>query len=213
MATVVGLPEMITSHRTTSSEFHYFSHIPIRQHLFNSSHLFLTRRNAHSNLPVTKRVSPALKLYGIRVFVSRCLAELFGKVSLPVIEATTTGFSTMEEVLFELEYTDRTSGERVLKRIADFRLARELAKELAQASGRRAIIHRRRVRRPTRVTYTWSVTLVNAETGSIRKVWRGLSKREVLLRWARWRERKTHSTLVAWPEWMPPLKVELQKTA
>ena len=112
----------------------------------------------------------------------------------------------MEEIVFSLEYTDRNSGKRVRQEVAELGLAQRLAKELARASGRRVIVRRvSTTRRPT-----WSVILVNASSGSIRHVWTGLSKREVLMRWKRWNEHKMGASLIAWPDSFPPLAVEMQ---
>lgn len=144
-------------------------------------------------------------------FGRRCLAELLGKVGLPVIGAATTWtFSTMEDCVFELEYTHRRTGARVVREVAEFGLARRLAKELAKASGRRAIIRRKkaRVRRSNR----WTVQVACGESGEVYQIWRGLTKFEALTRLRVWEERKHNAVLVAWPEWMP-LRLEVTEVA
>lgn len=115
----------------------------------------------------------------------------------------------MGDVIFEVEYIDRATGEVVRTRVREHGLARRMARELAKASGRRAII--RRVCPES--SALWSVHLADARTGDIECVWNGLTKREVLLRWKLWSERQTQCVLVAWPEWMPALGMSLEAAA
>lgn len=49
----------------------------------------------------------------------------------------------------------------------------------------------------------WSVYLADTQTGEFYCVWTELTKSEVLLRWKKWRERKTQCVMVAWPGWLP----------
>ena len=116
----------------------------------------------------------------------------------------------MEGYIFELEYTDHESGELVYRDVAELGIAQQLAKELAKASGRRAVIRRKR---NPQSTFLWSVHLADAQTGELECVWSGLTKREVLMRWRLWKEQQTDCALIAWPEWMPPLQMSLPSVA
>lgn len=75
--------------------------------------------------------------------------------------------------VFEIEYVDIGSGEVVTKTVAEMRFAQELAKELAMATGRRAIIRRKE---PDR----WSVIYVDLVDRRIVKLDCSLSKRHSL---------------------------------
>lgn len=96
--------------------------------------------------------------------------------------------------VFGLRYTDR-EGQLVEKVVEDWELAKQLARELAQASGRRAVIFRR-------PAYAWDVYVIDQE-GARELAWSGLTKREVIERWKRWRPRRTGCVLVAYPDWWP----------
>lgn len=110
---------------------------------------------------------------------------------------------------FELTYTDSATGMLVKTEVSGLGLAKQLAKKLAKASGRRAVICRKY---PVPVLL-WSVHLADVETGKVECVWTGLTKREVLLRWRLWKEGRTNCVLVAWPEWMPRLSMSLDAAA
>ena len=112
------------------------------------------------------------------------------------------GFA-VAEIGFELEYTDRVSGETVCVEVLGFQRVRSLAKELAKASGRRAIVRRKKL-------WLWSVHIANFETGESEVLWKGLTKHEALLRWRLWRERRTDCVLLPWPEWVAPLRLVVE---
>lgn len=94
---------------------------------------------------------------------------------------------------FELTYTDQ-NGQMKRKIVSGFDTAKALAKELAMASCRRAVIRRC-------PPSNWRVYCVHRD-GTVDAAWNNLTKREVLDRWKLWRERKTGCVLVAWPDWI-----------
>lgn len=101
--------------------------------------------------------------------------------------------------VFELEYIDCQTGETAFKRIEGIDLARQTAKALAMASGRRAIVRRSP---PLQLSKRWTVYVVDCEQGTVDLAWSCLSKREVRLRCQLWNSRRTNCALVAFPEWM-----------
>jgi hypothetical protein len=113
------------------------------------------------------------------------------------------GFYNMGEVVFELEYIDRLTGVPMCKEVSGLGLAQKLAKELAIASGRRAIIRRKRT------AGLWTVHIADTKSGEVTVLWKGLTKREAMLRWKLWKERRTECVLVAWPEWLPQPSIGL----
>lgn len=102
----------------------------------------------------------------------------------------------MSEFVFEIEYTDQRSGEKRLQTVEHYELARRVAKCLAMASGKRAIIRRKRTGLDPA---DWSVYLVDLQNGSVDLAWEGITKRQVLSRWHRWDERRARAVLIAWP--------------
>lgn len=95
---------------------------------------------------------------------------------------------------FELTYTDR-DGKRVKKTIeSDFATAREIARDLAEVSGRRTILTRIRPQ-------SWKVYVVDGDSRRKSLLWTDLSKREVLLRWKLWDESGSRAILIAEPNW------------
>lgn len=116
----------------------------------------------------------------------------------------------METIEYQLEYIDAATGQPVRKTISHLHVAQSLAKQLAQASGRRAVITR--VRRAPTQPLLWTVHLAHAQTREVVMLWEGLTKAEVLSRWKLWRERKTHCVLVAWPQWLPPATISIPAT-
>jgi hypothetical protein len=115
----------------------------------------------------------------------------------------------MTRTAFRLDYTDAQTGQSVSRTIEKLHLAQQLAKELAQASGRRAVITRVRIS-PTK-PLLWSVRVADLQTSEILDLWEGLSKREVLARWKLWKEHQTQAVLIAWPESFPQPKVTLDR--
>lgn len=82
-----------------------------------------------------------------------------------------------------------------------FALFAQGRRELAIASGRRAVITRVRVRNSEPLL--WTVHIADTQTNEVYEVWTRLTKREVLSRWRLWSERKTECVLIAWPQWLP----------
>lgn len=105
----------------------------------------------------------------------------------------------MEEfsIVFELEYCDRATGDRVYKEVGGMKAAQQLARELAKASGRRAVIRQKRV---VKQVETWSVHVADPTAGSIQLLWSGLTRVEVARRWLVWNARHTGCVLLAWPD-------------
>lgn len=104
--------------------------------------------------------------------------------------------------VFTLDYIDSITGQAVSAEVADHATARQLARTLALASGRRAIITRQR-------RLLWDVYLVDTQTGEIWQAWAGLTKPDVLAHWRKWSERKTQCVLVAWPRWLPQATITM----
>lgn len=100
----------------------------------------------------------------------------------------------MSELVFEIEYVDRATGEIVTRTVGEMRLAQKLARELAVAHGRRAVIRRKAAGR------TWTVLAVVPETEDVFVVERGISKRAASLAWRRWRFDREGAVLLLWPE-------------
>lgn len=96
----------------------------------------------------------------------------------------------MEELIFEVEYCDRETGERKTKEVGEHGLARQLAKDLAKASGRRAVIRQRRL--VVVEEETWAVQLANTRSNTVELVWTGLSRKEVLLRCISWTDDQSY---------------------
>lgn len=112
----------------------------------------------------------------------------------------------MKEVIFELEYTCAVTGERVSREVNGFGLAKQLAKDLARASGRRAIIKRRNSRK-------WSLYSADIQTGRVLNVMGGLEKEFALAVIRKWNAARMQCVLVALPEWMPQLRIEVELAA
>ncbi|MCC7334399.1 MAG: hypothetical protein IT422_04865 [Pirellulaceae bacterium] len=104
--------------------------------------------------------------------------------------------------VFTLDYIDSITGQPASAEVTDHATARQLARALALASGRRAIITRQRVQ-------LWNIRIVDTQTGEVWQAWTGLTKPDVLARWKRWRERKTECVLVAWPQWLPQATITM----
>lgn len=105
--------------------------------------------------------------------------------------------------VFEIEYVDRQSGEVVTKTVTELKLAQSIARELAMANGRRAIIRRRSTDR-------WAVVYVDLVDGRVVRLEGSLSKHEAVLTWKRWDARTEQSALVLWPAWAegPEIRVK-----
>ena len=98
--------------------------------------------------------------------------------------------------MFEVEYTDAVTGQRVVKEVAGAELARQTAKSLAKSSGRRVIV-RKAPKRP------WRAYCADLETGNVVPLGVRLSMEEateafVLCNSA---ARMKNSVLVFWPTW------------
>jgi len=107
-------------------------------------------------------------------------------------------------VVFEIEYTDRHSGERVTVEVQGTGAARELARELAMASGHRAVIRRKPKRQ-------WRVLVADLETGEITTIEQRLTVREAAKMFRSWngRARSEHAVCLYWPDWAPELQIQV----
>lgn len=112
---------------------------------------------------------------------------------LPVIRATTWTF-TMGEVVFELLYTCAVTGEQVQREVSGFERARKLAKELAKASCRRAIIRRKRI---------WRMLLVDLQTQTYYPVEESLGTSDAAHWWQSWDSEGKRAVALPWPESLP----------
>ncbi len=105
---------------------------------------------------------------------------------------------------FELSYTD-SKGKRIRKVIdCDSKTAKQMARELAMSSGKRAILTR--VRR-----LSWRVYVIDGSTRTKSLLWTDLSKREVLLRWKLWDETGSRAILIAEPNWFRKERLEVHQ--
>lgn len=93
--------------------------------------------------------------------------------------------------MFEIEFTD-SKGFTHRKIVPNHRIARELAKSVAVAAGRRAIVRKRKEK--------WTMLLVDEETRSIVQVCKGYNKKEVIEFWENWDVTKTSAIPIPWPE-------------
>ena len=95
---------------------------------------------------------------------------------------------------FDLIYSAK-NGQQVTKTIdCDFPTATRIARELAQASGKRATIRRSR-------SDVWRVYAIDGHTRERTLLWSGMTKREAYLRWRLWDDRQTKTVLVMLPAW------------
>jgi hypothetical protein len=93
----------------------------------------------------------------------------------------------VEELVFVIEYCDRETGERKTKEVGERGLAHQLAKELAKASGRRAVIRQRKVD-----AKVWAVQKASLRSNTVELLWSGLTRQQVLLRFLAWEDDKSY---------------------
>jgi hypothetical protein len=100
----------------------------------------------------------------------------------------------MGDVVFELVYTCAVTGEQVQRDVTGFTRAREVAKELAKASGRRAIIRRKRI---------WRMMLVDLQTQTYYPVEDNLGTSEAAQWWSSWEAEAKQAVALPWPAGLP----------
>lgn len=99
------------------------------------------------------------------------------------------------EFVFEIEYVDRASGNAVTRTVSEMRLAQKLARELAIAHGKRAMIRR------VSAGETWSLILVVPDAdGQSAIVRRRLTKREAIVLWRHWNYKRKGAVMLLWPD-------------
>ena len=111
------------------------------------------------------------------------------------------------DYVFHVQYTDVTTGNQVTKILPELDAARNLARTLAKATGRRAIVTRRHRDR------LWNVRIVDTQTGEVWQVLRDLEKHEAVRHLRNWRERKTECVMVVWPQWLPQGTITLERAS
>lgn len=104
--------------------------------------------------------------------------------------------------MFEIEFTDR-DGSIIRRRVSSHAIARQLARDLAIAHGRRAIVRTvgqfaQPVSKPA-----WNIMIINAETGELSEGREGLTTREAWQYWRNWPIEDTGGIVVLWPESIP----------
>ena len=109
------------------------------------------------------------------------------------------------ELVFEIEYIDRETGDIVTKTVSEMRLAQKLAKELAVAHGRRASITRK-----AREKTEWSLYFADLETGEVFPSERPLTKSDAMAEWYEWKARRERTVCVPWPSWAPAPTITFQ---
>lgn len=97
---------------------------------------------------------------------------------------------------YEIEYTDATTGQRVVKEVAGGELARKTAKALARSSGKRVLV-RKAPKRP------WVVYHADLEKGEVARLKGRLSMMEAVeaFEFCNRMARKDQAVLVFWPAW------------
>jgi glucose-6-phosphate isomerase len=95
---------------------------------------------------------------------------------------------------FELEYTCAVTGEKVSRIVKGFERARSIARELAMASNRRAVVRRKRI---------WRMLLVDIETASVYEVDRDLDTDTAAAWWQGWDGESTRAVALPWPACLP----------
>ena len=105
---------------------------------------------------------------------------------------------------FEIEYTDRKSGVLVVMEVSGADAARQLARELAMASGKRAIVRRS----PNR---QWRVFVADVETGEVTPLDQKLTTREAAIMFKNSNRRAQELGMVClyWPHWAPVINIQL----
>lgn len=93
--------------------------------------------------------------------------------------------------MFEIEFVDLKGNTR-RKIVPNHRIAREVARSLAIAIGRRAIIRKRNTK--------WTFLLIDLETRAIVQVGKGYSKEDANEFWNDWDYIGNNSVAIAWPE-------------
>lgn len=93
--------------------------------------------------------------------------------------------------MFEIEFVD-VKGNTRRKIVPNHRIAREVARSLAVAVGRRAIIRRRQTR--------YDMLLIDLETRSIVQVGNGWDEDRAFKFWKDWNFRSQKCVAVPWPE-------------
>lgn len=93
--------------------------------------------------------------------------------------------------MFEIEFTD-SKGFTHRKIVPNHRIARELAKSVAVAAGRRAIVRKRNTR--------WNILLIDLDNRSIVHVGKGYDTDRAMRFWCRWNHEEKRAIAVAWPE-------------
>lgn len=100
----------------------------------------------------------------------------------------------MGDDVFELEYTCAVTGEKVSRQVKGFERARAIAKELAKASNRRAVIRRQRI---------WRMLLVDLQTESFYEVDRDLCTEDAATWWQEWNGESKRAVALPWPSCLP----------
>lgn len=96
--------------------------------------------------------------------------------------------------VFELTYTCAVTGETVSRLVSGWERARTLARDLAAASNRRAVITRRDA---------WTILLVDTHSTAVVKADRGLTTEAAMEWWSTWDYDRTGAVAVPWPESLP----------
>jgi hypothetical protein len=92
-------------------------------------------------------------------------------------------------------YTCSVTGERVERTVQGWERARSIARELARASGRRAVIRPRQ--------RSWRMLGVDLQAKRVYELDRGLSDRQVVLWWQQWQPDTTQVVVLPWPSDVP----------
>lgn len=93
--------------------------------------------------------------------------------------------------MFEIEFVDLKGNTR-RKIVPNHRIAREVARSLAIAIGRRAIVRKRETR--------WNMLVIDLDNHSIVQVGKGYDTERAIRFWSEWDFEAKRAIALAWPE-------------
>ena len=109
--------------------------------------------------------------------------------------------------MFEIEFTAKT-GEKVRRKVPDHALARQLAKDLAVASGHRATVRRSKNTSEQR----WKMVVFDLETGAWIDGVGQLTANQAIRYWKSWNWSHLSAVAVPWPESLAISPAELSRS-
>lgn len=96
-------------------------------------------------------------------------------------------------MIYEIEHID-SLGNHHFQDVEGHAVARQIARRLAMATGRRVIMRKAPPRQ-------WRLLVADLETGELSESPHRLSKREAIELWRDWQAKQEGAVLVFWPAW------------